>query len=161
MFLVRIRALAAVAMAVMLAVSACSHTTTSDRVPVTLALCGTSPAVAPDLIEVICNTDDITARDLTWSAWGKPTATGRGTAVVDVCAYIDCHTGAFSSAAIVLRASGLMRCGTHEVAYASLHYTWVHGSPWPGMPASASTSQFLAGADRPLPPASQTVALTC
>jgi len=146
-------------MTVLLALTACSRATAA--VPVTLALCGTSPAVAPDLIQVICNTDDITARNLTWSAWGKPAATGRGIAVVDVCAYIDCHTGGFSTAAIVLRASGLMQCGKHEVAYASLHYSWVHGSPWPGMAATASTSGFLAGAGRPIPPASQTVTLTC
>jgi hypothetical protein len=154
---VRILALLAVAL---LVVAGCGHTT-APPVPVTLALCGTSPAVAPDLIEVICNTDDITARDLIWSGWGEPAATGRGTAVVDTCAYIDCHTGAFSTAAIVLRASGLMRCGKHEVGYASLHYTWVHGSPWPGMPATTDTSGFMVGAGRPLPPASQTVALTC
>jgi hypothetical protein len=145
---------------VLLVVAGCGHST-ARPLPVTLALCGTSPAVAPDLIQMICNTDDITARDLTWSGWGKPAATGRGTAVVDVCAYSDCHTGAFSTAAIVVRASGLMRCGKHEVAYASLHYTWVHGSPWPGMSATTDTSQFLTGPDRPLPPASQTVALTC
>lgn len=108
---------------------------------------------------MVCNTDDITARDLVWSGWGTSAATGRGTAVVDVCAYIDCHTGAFSTAAIVLRASGLLRCGRHEVAYASLHYTWVHGTPWPG--ASSDTSGFMVGSSRPLPPASQTVALTC
>jgi hypothetical protein len=156
-----IRAVALVT-ALLLLVACSSHATGPVPVPVTLALCGTSPTVAPDLIEVICNTDDITARDLTWSAWGKPVATGRGTAVVDVCAFTDCHTGAFGTEAIVLTASGLMHCGKHEIAYSHLHYTWMHGTPWPGIPASArNTSEFLTGAGRPLPPANQTVGLSC
>ena len=43
-----------------------------------------------------CHTKDIIARKLAWSAWGKPTATAIGTAVVDLCAYEDCHSGDYS-----------------------------------------------------------------
>lgn len=156
------RATCAAVLAALLLLSACSHAPAGPApTPVTLALCGGSPQAAPDLVQVICNTDDLTARDLTWSAWGKPVATARGTATVDLCAYDDCHTGFFTSAAVVLTASKLMRCGKHELAYAHLHYAFVHASPWPAIKGTFDTSGYISGAHRPLPPPTQTVPLTC
>jgi hypothetical protein len=146
----------------LLLLAACSHAPAGPApTPVTLALCGTSPQATPDLIQVICNTDDLTARSLTWSGWGKAVATARGTATVDLCAYTDCHTGAFTSSAVVLTVSKLMRCGKHELAYSRLHYAFVHGSPWPDIKGSFDTSHFISSPTRPLPPPDQTVALTC
>jgi hypothetical protein len=63
------RATSTVALAALLLLSACSNAPARPPPnPVTLALCGSSPQTAPDLVQVICNTDDLTARDLTWSA---------------------------------------------------------------------------------------------
>jgi hypothetical protein len=58
-----------------------------------LGFCGTSPQVKPDVVLVVCDTDDITATNLTWSDWGMPTASARGSATVDLCAYEDCASG--------------------------------------------------------------------
>jgi hypothetical protein len=156
------RATSNVALAALLLLSACSNAPAGPPPnPVTLALCGSSPQAAPDLVQVICNTDDLTARDLTWSAWGKPVATARGTATVDLCAYDDCHTGAFTSSVVVLTASKIMRCGKHKLAYANLHYAFVHGSPWPDIKGKFDTSGYISAPNRPLPPPDQTVNLTC
>jgi hypothetical protein len=156
------RTTSAAVLAALLLLSACSHAPAGPAPnPVTLALCGSSPQAAPDLIQVICNTDDLTARNLTWSAWGKAVATAHGMATVDLCAYDDCHTGAFTSAAVVLTASKIMRCGKHKLAYASLHYTFVDRSPWPDIKGKFDTSGYISAPDRPLPPPSQTVGLTC
>ena len=40
---------------------------------------------------------------------GRPVATAAGTAVVDLCAMEDCHTGSYQSAPIVLIASAIRR----------------------------------------------------
>jgi hypothetical protein len=42
-----------------------------------------------------------------------------------------------------------------------LRYVFVNGSPWPGVPADMNTSHYIAGPNRTLPPANQTVRLTC
>jgi len=76
-----------------------------------MANCGVSPQVKPTVVNVICGTTDITARKLAWSAWGKPVATAVGTAVVDLCAFSDCHTGSYQAVPIVVVASRIGRCG--------------------------------------------------
>jgi hypothetical protein len=129
--------------------------------PVTLSSCGSSPQVRPDVVLVICFTNDITATDLQWTAWGKPTATARGMALVDLCAYEDCHTGAYGTVPVTLVASKLARCAPGTRAYTTLRYVFADGSPWPDIPANLNTSGYLAGPKRVLPPADQTVSLTC
>jgi hypothetical protein len=139
----------------------CGHSATPVSPPVTLSFCGGDPQPTPTVVEVVCNTDDITARNLVWTAWGKPVATAKGVAVVDLCAYEDCHTGAYGSVPIRLIASKIAPCGGAKRAYKALRYVFVDGSPWPGVPADMKTSGDIAGPDRALPPANQTVGLTC
>ena len=112
-------------------------------------------------MEIVCGTSDITAGRLAWSAWGQQIATAVGTAVVDMCAYEDCHTGSFSSVPVVLIASKIVRCAKAARAYSRLQYVFVGGSPFSGLPASVNTSNFIAAPGRPLPPANQTVSLGC
>jgi len=147
--------------AVALAAGGCSSSSSSSApAPVTLSYCGSDAAPSPSIVIVICNTDDITARDLSWTAWGGPTATASGVAVVDLCAYADCHTGSFGSVKIKLIATGITKCAGKR-AYSTLRYVFPGGTPWPGAPSGASASHFMVGSSRPLPPANQTVALTC
>ena len=113
-------------------------------------------------MEIVCGTSDITAGRLAWSAWGQQIATAVGTAVVDMCAYEDCHTGSFSSVPIVLIASKIVRCAKAARAYSRLQYVFVGGSPFSGLPPNgADFSDFIAAPDRPTPPANQVVSLTC
>lgn len=129
--------------------------------PVTMSLCGSGPQTMPTLVDVVCNTDDITARNLVWTGWGQQSATARGTATIDQCAYEDCHTGAFSTVPIRLIASKINKCAANARAYSTLRYVFVDGTPWPGVPANVNTSGYIAAPGRPLPPANQTVTLDC
>jgi hypothetical protein len=140
---------------------ACGHAGAPAPPPVTLSFCGSSPQAIPAVIQVVCNTDDITARNLIWTGWGKPVATARGIALVDQCAYEDCHTGAFGSVPIRLIASKIADCPKSGPAYSTLRYVFPDGSPWPGLPANLKTSGYIAAPGRPLPPANQTVSLGC
>lgn len=126
-----------------------------------LSLCGTSPQPAPGVLVVICNTSDLTARNLAWTGWGDPTATAAGTAVVDLCAYEDCHTGAFTAVPVKLTVSQVKACPGGKRAYTVLRYAFPRGSPWPRLPAGFSTEHYIAAPGRPLPPADQAVKLTC
>jgi hypothetical protein len=128
---------------------------------VVISYCGSDPQVRPDVVLVVCNTDDITATNLTWSAWGKPAATGTGTATIDLCAYSDCAYGSYTSVRIKVIATKLMSCTKGTRAYSSLRYVFPGGSPWPGVPAHMNTSAYLDAPDRPLPPPNQTVSLAC
>jgi hypothetical protein len=139
----------------------CSHPAAPVPPVVTMSFCGSSPQKAPSVVEVVCNTDDITARRLVWAAWGSPAASANGVAVVDLCAYEDCHTGAFGTVPIRLIASKITVCAGHERTYATLRYVFVDGSPWAGVPADMKTSGYIAGPGRVLPPANQTVGLAC
>lgn len=145
----------------LLFLSACSHAAVPVPPPVTLSFCGSNPQMMPTVVEVICNSDDITARNLVWTAWGKLEATAKGTAVVDLCAYTDCHTGSYGDVPIRLIVSKIADCAKNTRAYSVLRYVFVDGTPWPGVPADMNTSNFMAAPDRTLPPANQTVSLTC
>jgi hypothetical protein len=58
--------------------SACSHAAAPGPLPATLPFCGSDPQMMPTVVQVVCNTDDITARNLVWTAWGKLAATANG-----------------------------------------------------------------------------------
>jgi hypothetical protein len=55
----------------LLLLAACSHAAQPAAPPVTLGYCGSNLQVRPDVVLVVCNTDDITAVNLVWSDWGK------------------------------------------------------------------------------------------
>ncbi len=143
------------------ALVACGHTAPPGAAPVTMSFCGSDPAVQPAAVEVVCFTTDITARNLAWQAWGKPTATAKGSAVVDLCSFEDCATGLYSTVPITLTVSKIERCGKNVRAYSVLRYAFPGGSPWAGLPSNLRTSSYQAASDQPLPPANQTVSLTC
>jgi hypothetical protein len=157
------RAVVATLVFPLLLLAACSHSARPAAVPasVKLAYCGGQPQLRPDVVEVICTTDDITARHLTWSGWGKPFATASGTAVVDLCAFEDCHSGTYSPFPIVVIASKIVSCAKHTRAYSRLQYVFVGSSPFADIPANISFKGFISGAGRPGPPRNQTVSLTC
>ncbi|HEX4093810.1 MAG TPA: hypothetical protein VHZ33_34260 [Trebonia sp.] len=158
------RAWSGVALAAVLCVSVlagCANSAPPARPAVTLSFCGSGPQPAPAVVQVICNTDDLTARNLAWSGWGASTATASGVGVVDLCAYEDCHTGAFGAVSVRLIASKIAPCGAGKRAYTMLRYEFTGGSPWAGVPADMKTSNYIAGANRTLPPPDQTVALAC
>jgi hypothetical protein len=144
-----------------LLLAACSQAAAPVPPQVTLSFCGSGPEPMPTVVEVVCNTGDITARNLVWQGWGKSTATAHGTAVVDLCAYEDCHTGSYGDVPVTLIVSKITECAKNTQAYSTLRYVFPDGSPWPGVPANVSTSGFIAGPDRTLPPADQMVDLTC
>jgi hypothetical protein len=144
-----------------LAAACSSSPRQQDASSVTMAYCGTKAQVRPTIVSVICETDDITARKLAWSAWGKPAATAIGTAVVDLCAFEDCATGSYSTYPIVLVASKIVSCPRHGRAYSRLQYVFVGTSPFQDVPANVSFKNFLAAPGRPKPPRNQTVSLAC
>ncbi len=144
----------------LLVLTACSQAASPVPPPVTMSFCGGDAQVQPEVVVVVCDTGDITARDLKWTAWGKPAATATGTATVDLCAYNDCHTGSYGTTPITVIISNIVRCGGRR-AYSRLRYVFTAGSPWPGTPANLNTSGYLAGPKRILPPANQQVGLTC
>jgi hypothetical protein len=149
----------------MLLLSACGHPAQAPSPtpppPATMAFCGGSAQTRPAVVEVICSTNDITARDLTWTGWGRPVATASGTAVVDLCAAEDCHTGEYASAPVVLVASGLARCGRKQQGYLRLQYVFVGTSPFQGLTDDQNFSGYIAAPGRPALPVNQTVRLTC
>ena len=112
------------------------------------------------MIGVICATNAITARDLNWPAWGKPVASAIGTAVVDLCAHNDCHTGSYRAVPIVMIASKIVTCGKKSQAYSTLQYVFVGPSPFRHVPPNMKFPSFWFGSHRP-EIGSQTVSLTC
>lgn len=155
------RATVAAGLFLVLVLAACSHAAAPVPPPVTMSICGGNAQVQPDVVVVVCDTADITARDLKWTAWGKPAATATGTATVDLCAYNDCHTGSYGTTPIRVIISKIVRCGGNRRAYSRLRYVFTAGTPWPGTPANLDTSGYVAGPKRILPPANQQVSLTC
>jgi hypothetical protein len=148
---------------ILVLLTACSHPDRSGAVasPVKISYCNGGQQARPTVIAVICLSNDITARHLRWSAWGKPFTTAIGRALVDMCAFEDCHTGAYKSFPIVLIASKLVTCPNGARAYSRLQYTFVGRSPFQGIPSNISFKNYIAGAGRPHPPSHQTVSLTC
>ena len=150
------RPVVATLMLLLLVLTACTHATKPVPPPVTLGFCGSNPQVMPGIVLVVCNTDDITARNLIWSDWGKPTASARGSATVDLCAYEDCASGEYVSVTIEMTASKIVHCSKNTRAYSTLRYMFPGGSPFRGVPAAG-----YFGGQNPVPPANQTVSLTC
>ncbi len=144
-----------------LLLAACGHAAAPAPPSVTLSSCGSGAQSRPGEVLVICFTNDITAENPKWRAWGKPTTTASGTALVDLCAYEDCHTGSYGMVPIRLIASKLVHCARGTRAYSTLRYVFTDGSPWPDIPANLNTSGYVAGPKRVLPPADQTVSLGC
>jgi hypothetical protein len=145
----------------LLLLTACSHAAKPVPPPVTLGFCGSNPQVMPDVVLVVCNTDDITARNLIWSDWGKPATSARGSATVDLCAYEDCASGDYVSVTVEMTASKIVHCSKNTRAYSTLRYVFPGGSPFRGVPRDvANTSGYSAG-QYSVPPANQTVSLTC
>lgn len=155
------RVIMALAAFPLLLLTACSHATQPAAPQVTLGYCGSNLQVRPDVILVVCATDDITARNLVWSDWGKATATAKGSATVDLCAYNDCAAGDYISVPIVMTASKIVPCSKNVRAYSTLRYNFPAGSPFKGVPAVANTQAYYGGGDQPVPPVNQTVILTC
>jgi hypothetical protein len=144
----------------LLFLTACSGATRPIRPPVTLGFCGSSPQVRPDVVMVVCNTNDITAENLTWSDWGKPTATANGSAVVDLCSYEDCANPDDILVPIEVTVSKIMKCGKNAHAYSTLRYIFPNGSPFRDVPASVIENESSSYGES-VPPANQTVRLTC
>lgn len=158
MLATKTRAVAVTLMFPLLLLTACSHATTQTAPPpVTLGYCGSSLQVMPDIILVVCNTNDIAATSLKWSNWGKPTATAKGSATVDLCAYEDCASGDYTTVPIEMIVSKIVHCSNSARAYSTLRYVFPDGSPFQGVPADAKVN----GQDQPVPPTNQTVSLTC
>jgi hypothetical protein len=147
----------------LLLLTACSHSTAAKAVPpaVTISYCGGTAQPRPSVVNVICTTNDIMARNLTWSSWGKPFAVASGKGVVDLCSFEDCHTGLYSTFPIVIIASKIVSCAKNTRAYSRLQYVFVGRSPFQDVPANISFKGFVSGAARPGPPRNQTVSLAC
>ncbi len=157
----RTAAIAATLLVPLLILVACSRASRPLPPPVTLSFCGYAPQVRPDVVLVVCNTDDITAMNLVWSGWGKPTARATGSAIVDLCAYVDCASPNDVSVAFDVTASRIVRCSPSTRAYSTLQYSFPDGSPFRGVPANVQSADEAEGASQPIPPADQTVSLTC
>jgi hypothetical protein len=153
---------AALALALpLLFLAACGHAAGPAAAPVTMSYCGGGAQARPSVVSVICTTDDITARNLAWTGWGSPVAVASGRAVVDLCAFEDCHMGLYGSDRVVLVASKITECAPGRRAYSRLQYVFVGRSPFQGLSDKMKFTGFISGASRPAPPANQTVSLTC
>ena len=139
-----------------LLLTACSHAAKPVPPSVMLGFCGYALQVKPDVVLVVCNTNDITARNLTWSGWGEPTATAKGSAIVDLCAFSDCANANYVSVPIEMAASKIVHCSKNTRAYSTLRYVFPAGSPFAGVPSAAYSPAYGT-----VPPANQTVSLTC
>jgi hypothetical protein len=144
----------------LLLLTACSQAAMPVPPPVTpvmLGFCGSNLQVMPDVVIVVCNTNDIVGRNLIWSGWGKPTATAKGSATVDLCSYEDCLWGEYISVPFDMTVSKIVRCSKNTRAYSTLRYVFPGGSPFQGVRTTGRTSAH----DQAKPPANQTVLLTC
>jgi hypothetical protein len=153
------RAVVAIFMFPLLLLTACSHAAKPVPPLVTLGFCGSNPQVRPDVVLVVCNTDDITARNLMWLDWGNPTATAKGSATVDLCAYEECASGDYTAVPIEMTVSKIVHCSKNTRGYSMLRYVFPNGSPFQGVPANVKT--YFGGQNQPAPPSNQAVALTC
>jgi hypothetical protein len=62
------RTAAVTALLPLLLLTACGQAARPAAPPVTMSFCGYSSQVRPDVVVVVCQTADITARDLKWIA---------------------------------------------------------------------------------------------
>jgi hypothetical protein len=159
--------LTAAALTATLALTACSPPATPARAsaakpPVTLTDCNGLHHSRPGIVNVTCETDAITARSLTWSSWGTPISTAIGTAVVDPCAYEDCHTATYNAYPIVVIASKIVKCATGGQEYSRLQYTFVGPDPFAGLPTKGlGIRRSMFGSHRPGPIHNNTETLPC
>jgi hypothetical protein len=160
-----------------LALTACSAAATSAgsrpaAKPVLMTDCNGLRHTKPGIVNVVCESDAITARSLHWSGWGRSFATASGTAVVDLCAFTDCHTGSYNAYPIVLIASKPVTCpkatgtgngnGNGKQVYSRLQYVFVGHDPFATLPVKAlAIRNSLFGSHRPGPPHNHTVTLPC
>jgi hypothetical protein len=158
-------AAAAGAVTALLTLTACSPPSASARPapkPVLMTDCNGLHHSRPGIVDVVCESDAITARSLDWSGWGKPFATASGTAVVDLCAFTDCHTGSYNAFPIVLVASKLVTCAKGRQMYSRLQYVFVGHNPFASLPLKGlALRNSLVGSHRPGPPHNDTVSLPC
>ena len=119
---------------------------------------------------MVCNTNDITATSLTWSDWGKPTATAKGSALVDLNSYEASSTPDYVRLPIEIAVSKIVNCAKSAQAYSTLRYAFPDGSPFQGVPADVKNladgrpvpaKGQTDGIDMYYPPANQTVSLAC
>ncbi len=159
----RRRATAVVAALVIpLLLTACSHAAAKPLPPpVTLGYCGSNPQIMPDVVLVVCSTDDITAENLVWSDWGAQSAHAKGSATVDLCAFGDCASGDYISVPIDMTATKIVHCTKTRRAYSTLRYVFPQGSPFASVPLTADSPGYFGGQNQPVPPRDQTVSLTC
>jgi hypothetical protein len=147
----------------LLLLAGCSHAPKPAPPPapsVTLGYCGGNPQVRPGVVLVVCNTEDITAENLTWSGWGMQTASAKGSAVVDLCSYEECAGGNYVTVPIEMTVSKIVSCAKNKRAYSTLRYVFPDGSPFKGVPTAVNNTGDQ-GQDLPVPPRNQTVSLTC
>jgi hypothetical protein len=128
----RIAALALALLAVLAAGCAHAARPAVSAAPSALADCAGKPQVRPAIVDVRCGDNSLIASHLKWSGWGGPVATAIGTAVVNTCEFIDCHTGAYDTIRVVLTVAGALTCPNRSHAYATIQYTFVgHFDAWP------------------------------
>lgn len=161
--MIRTAAMTAAVLLPLVILAACGPVGTSGRAATSIELtdCFGRQQARPNLVGVICQSDAITARNLAWSAWGKPVATAIGVAVVDTCAFEDCHTGSFTSVNIVMIASKIISCPKRVHAYSRLQYVFVGRSPFSGLPAHMTFSNMMSAPHRAGPARNQTVIRGC
>lgn len=155
---------AAAALTAALALTACGPTATSASAarPVMMTDCNGLHHSRPGIVNVTCESDAITARRLTWSAWGTSVATAIGSAVVDPCAYEDCHTATYNAYPIVVVASKIVKCANGRQEYSRLQYVFVGHDPFGGLPTKGlAIANSMFGSHRPGPPHNNTVAVPC
>ena len=155
---------AAAVLTAALALTACGPPATSASAakPVKMTDCNGLHHSRPGIVNVTCESDAITARRLTWSAWGTSVATAIGSAVVDPCAYEDCHTATYDAYPIVVVASKIVKCANGRQEYSRLQYVFVGHDPFGGLPTKdLAIRNSMFGSHRPGPPHNNTVALPC
>jgi hypothetical protein len=133
---------------------------------VTVRSCSdTGRQARPNLIQVICSSDAITARSLAWSQWGRPVATATGYATVNWCAFEGCAQGKYDSYRVVMIASKLVSCpngSKGQQQYSRMQYVFVgDDNPFEGIPKHFKLANEFFGSHMPGPANNQTVDLPC
>lgn len=155
----------AAALTTALALTACGPAAKSAQAakPVTMRNCSDSGRQAkPDLISVICSSDAITARSLTWSKWGARVATATGTATVNWCAFEGCAMGEYDNYKVVMIASKIVKCPKGGQQYSRMQYVFVGDEdPFASLPKKFKLTGEFFGSHSPGPANNNTVSLPC